>query len=154
MRRAFTIIEVLVAMAIFAMAVIPLSVGYINVLKAYDKAKAVMQTDPDVSFARAALFTQPDMNQAMQGGQYTTVDGRQLTWTADILAANNVPDLFTVTFTCQISPAPNSTQQDPTSVTEVFWLLRPSWSDPTQRSALQTQIQQQITNLQGQNEIQ
>ena len=153
MRRAFTVIEVIVAMAIFAMAVIPLATGYMNVIMAYDHAKQALQSDHDVQYARAALFAQADPTQAMQGGQFATLDGRQLTWTAEI-ATTEVADLFTVTFTCQITPPATATQQDTTTVSEVFRLLRPSWSDPAQRTDLQNALRQKITALNAANQPQ
>jgi general secretion pathway protein I len=150
MRRAFTMIEVLVAMAIFAMATIILAGGYLNTLTAYDRARDVMTSDNDVKFARQSLLTMTNAATIMGTQfQYTTADGGQLTWTADITPSEYVADLFTVTFACEINP-PNSSQPSRT-LSESFQVLRPTWSTafPGVKQQLQSDATQRIQNLNG-----
>ena len=134
MKRGFTIIEVLIALTVFAYATIAMSAAYVNVLNAYGRVKVVMQTDEDVKFARASLVNQPDFATAEAGQEFDTTDGRHIKWTADIEDQGVVPDLFTVTFDCEITPA--DATQDPIKSEEVFTVLRPTWSDPATRTTL------------------
>lgn len=145
MRRGFTIIEVLVALAVFAYAAIVMSASYIGVLNAYGRAHVVMQTDEDVKFARAELLNQSDYTTAQAGDTFDTVDGRNVSWVATINDQGTIPDLFAVNFQCTVTPADTSVQ--PVTTTESFIVLRPTWSDPATRSSLQQADRQNIRNL-------
>jgi len=90
MKRAFTLIEVLVALAIFAMVSIVLGSAYLNVLNSYAAVGRGHEDDQDIAFVRQQLLTQPDFTTAQNGDQYTRVDGSQVTWSAAIDANINV----------------------------------------------------------------
>lgn len=146
MRRAgFTLIEVLVALAIFAMTAIVLSTAYLNVLNSYAAASRANQRDHDVSFAREQLLAEPDRAKAEIGADFDSLEGRHVRWSATI-AATTMPDLFAVTFTCEIN---DSSQPDLPKITQTFTLLRPTWSDPTENGPLQLAVQERIAEIQG-----
>ena len=133
MRRAFTIIEVLVAMAVFAMAVIVLAGGYINTLESYDMAKRIMTSDHDLQFVRSQVMAMTDSTSNLQGS-YTSPDGADVSWNIEQPEPNPiVPDLFTVTYTYTIEVDGKSTTSS-----ESFMIDRPTWSDPAAQSALRT----------------
>jgi len=141
MRRAFTIIEVLIAMAIFAMSVVVLAGGYLNVLGGYEQANRIMTSDHDLEFVRSQVMAMTDSTSNLQGS-YDSVDGVHVTWTVEDPVPNPiVPDLFTVTYTCTID---DPTKTATTTTTDSFWIDRPSWSDPSvqasTRSASATMI--------------
>jgi general secretion pathway protein I len=148
-QRGFTLIEVLVALMIFAMMAIVLGSAYINVLNSYAIVGRGHEDDQDVSFARQELLTQPDFQTAENGDEFDTLNGNHLQWTATIDQAG-ATDLFTVVFTCQISP---NQQAEPKTITETFMLLRPTWSetapDPTVRSQMRASAALRIGQLQG-----
>jgi len=99
-----------------------------------------------VVFARQELLTQADPIAAKNGDEYDTADGRHVKWTAAIEPAATT-DLFAVTFTCVVtSSAP---QARPQTVTQTFMLLRPTWSDPTDRGNLRQNAAGRIAKLQG-----
>lgn len=142
---AFTLLEVLIALTIFALTAIVLGAAYINVLNAYEFAARSNQTDEDVRFARAQLLAEPDHDKAEQGGDFESVGGRRVKWQAAIESTATV-DLFTVTFTCETT---DPVRSEPQTVKETFMLLRPTWSDPVERGKLQQATLDRINTLQG-----
>jgi general secretion pathway protein I len=147
--QAFTLIEVMVALMIFAMMAVVLGSAYLNVLNSYDIVGRGHEDDQDVSFARQSLLTQPDFQTAENGDEFDTTTGTHVQWSATIDQAG-ATDLFTVVFTCQLA---HTGQSDPKVVTETFVLLRPTWSetgpDPTVRSQLRANAATRIGQLQG-----
>ncbi len=142
--RAFTLIEVIVSLAIFAMIAVVLGAAYLNVLNSYAIMGRGSEDDQDISFARQELLTQPDLQAAENGDEFDTAGGTHILWTADIEQANTT-DLFTVAFTCQISSPQGKTR----TVTQTFMLLRPTWSKPTDESNLRQAAAARIAILQG-----
>lgn len=140
---AFTLIEVMISIAILATAAIALAVGYVNVLNGYDVAKEATVSDPEVQFARAQLLSQPDVELARQGGDFEAADGRRVRWTATI-ESTNLADLFTVTFECEIAGTEAIKTQN---VRQVFRVMRPTWSDPTERSTLRAASRDRIQKI-------
>jgi general secretion pathway protein I len=142
--RGFSLIEVLVALAVFALVAVVLGSAYVNVLNGYEVARNANANDFDVAFARSQLLTQPDLPTAQTGAEFD--DGeRHVKWTAEIDPAGTT-DLFTVTFTCSITGRPTD---DPKNVVETFMLLRPTWSDPTTETTLRAAAAARIAQAQG-----
>ncbi len=146
MRRGFTIIEVLVALAIFAFAAVGLTTAYINVINGYIRVRAVMQDDEDLKLARAALFSQTDPDLAGKGDEFdviSTSGSRHIVWTA-VIDPTSVADLFDVTLSCEVTPQGGLT----TSTSESLRLLRPTWStDAGARTQLQNDARQKIMDI-------
>jgi general secretion pathway protein I len=142
--RGFTLLEVLCALVVFAMAAAVLGGAYVNVLNAYHRIGGQVRNDDDLRFARAALLAEPDLKKAEEGGRYSTVDGRTVQWEA-VIEPTTVTDLFSVRFTCQIDD-PKATS--PARVEQVFRVLRPTWSEPAERDKLRAEAQKRILELQ------
>lgn len=140
---AFTMLEVLVALAVFALAAIVLGTAYVNVLNGYEVARRATATDPEARFARTQLLAQTDVELARQGGEFDSADGRRVTWSATI-DPTGTADLFTVTFVCSI--AGNSTSKEQ-KTTQVFRLLRPTWSVAADRSTLRAEAKDRIQKI-------
>jgi prepilin-type N-terminal cleavage/methylation domain-containing protein len=143
-RRAFTLVEVIVALAIFGLVAVVLGAAYLNVLNSYAVMGRGSEDAQDIGYARQELLTQPDLQTAENGDEFDTATGKHVQWTADIQQANTT-DLFTVTFTCQIT----SPQGQPHNDVETFMLLRPTWSDPTDQSTLRQTAATRIAVAQG-----
>src|SRR5580704_13614846 len=120
-RSAFTLVEVLLSLVIFALTAVVLGGAYVNVLNSYQAAQQENGYDADVSYARSMLLTQSDLPTAQAGSEFDDGD-RHVKWTADIEPANTT-DLFTVAFTCVIT---EPTAADPKTVVENFMLVRPT----------------------------
>jgi general secretion pathway protein I len=144
LRRGFTLIEVLVALVIFALMAIVLGGAYLNVLNGYEAARRANMSDEDVIFARSQLLSQSDLQTAQNGAEFDDGD-RHVKWTAEI-EPEKTTDLFTVTFTCTIA---DPSEPAPRNVVETFMLLRPTWSDPTTRSTLRQNAADRIALAQG-----
>lgn len=141
-RRGFTILEVLVALAIFAMAAIVLASAYLNILHGYDVARRGNVADADLAFARSLVLNEPDREKLEQGGEFEGAQGRQVRWTAEITSTNTA-DLFTVVFTCTMSGGDG--QKEPEENVEVFTVLRPTWSiDVAERDKLREDAKTRI----------
>jgi len=145
-RRGFTLLEVLVSLAIFATASIVLASAYLNILNGYDIAARSNETDSDVAFARSLVLTTADRDKLEQGGEFDGATGAHVRWSVDI-APTNTADVFTVTFTCEIDRA-NS--QEPDKTVETFTVLRPTWSTkPDEHDKLRADAKSRIMELQG-----
>ncbi len=147
MRRGFTLLEVIVALAIFALAAVVLGSAYVNVLNAYETVARGNQADEDVRFARAQLLAEPDHDTAEKGGDFVSPGGRQVRWHATIVSTA-MADLFTVTFVCELA-AESASGGGTQTVTENFTVLRPTWADPTENTKLKQDAQDRIAKLQG-----
>jgi len=145
MRRngGFTLIEVLVALMIFSLTAVVMGAAYLNVLNSYEVAQRSNENDGDVDFARSLLLTISDLPTAQSGSEFD--DGvRHVKWTADI-ESTNTTDLFTVAFTCVITDPKDGNK----TVNESFMLVRPTWSDPTERTTLRSNAASRIALFQG-----
>lgn len=143
--RAFTLLEVLVALAIFAMAAIALGAAYANVLISYADLNRVDERHEDVRFARAALLAEADRENAEEGAEFESGEGRRVRWRAEI-EPTNVADLFAVTFVCEVE---DPGELRPREIVQTFRLLRPTWSDAAERETLRAEARDRILEYQG-----
>lgn len=144
-RRGFTVIEVMIAMAIFFGAVVVLSSAYLDILNGYAKIENDGDYKNDVKFARAALMTEPDLDTVEKGADFEAVGGHRVSWKATI-EGTNVADLFNVTFECEVNAAE---LKEPMRIKEQFRLLRPTWSKAEDRDKLRADARTRIQQLQG-----
>jgi general secretion pathway protein I len=142
-RSAFTLLEVMVALAIFALAAVVLGTAYVNVLTGYEVARRATVSNPELQYARAQLLSQTDIELARQGGDFEAGDGRRVSWTATIDPTNEA-DLFQVTFECEIA---GSNDQKSQKTQQVFRVLRPTWSVPADRNTLRAASKDRIMTI-------
>ena len=132
--EAFTLIEVLVSLAIFALAAVVLGTAYVNVLLNYHQMQRHGTDRSEIAMARADLLAEPDRSRAERGGEVALADGGVLRWQAK-LEETSLADLFLVELALEIvpaGPAPRRREH------ETFLLLRPTWSDPAMHEELRT----------------
>ena len=137
-------LEVLVALAIFALAAITLGATYVNVLTAYSVVNRTEAHDEEIRFARAQLLAEPDRVKAEEGADFEAQGGKRVIWRAKI-ETSSVADVFVVTFTCEISETNAKVPMKP--VTETFMLLRPTWSDGVDTARLRQEAKDRIIEL-------
>lgn len=143
-RAGFTLIEVLVALTIFAFVTIVLGSAYLNVLISYDVVSRGVQVGEDFAFARQQVLTEPDRKKLEKGGEFDTADGRHARWSVEIVSTTTA-DLFNVTFTCELS---DSSRPTPEKLVQNFMLLRPTWSiDAAERGKLKEEAKTRILEL-------
>jgi general secretion pathway protein I len=144
--RGFTLIEVLVALCIFAMAVVVLGASYLNVLNSYETVSRGVQINEDFAFARQLILREPDREKLEQGGEFETATGQRAAWSVEI-TSTTVPNVFNVAFTCEIN---DPTRTEPDRTIQQFTVLRPTWViDVAERDKLKEEIKTRIYELQG-----
>jgi general secretion pathway protein I len=143
----FTLLEVLVALAIFALAAIVLGSAYLNILTSYDVVSRNAAVSEDVAFARQQVLTEADRTKLEKGGDFDSANGRRVHWNVDIESAT-MPDVYTVTFTCEIG---DPGKPEPTKTVEKFTVLRPTWTVDTaiaERDKLRVEVRERIQEIQ------
>ncbi|HUR58291.1 MAG TPA: prepilin-type N-terminal cleavage/methylation domain-containing protein [Opitutaceae bacterium] len=149
-RSAFTLLEVLMALVIFALAAVVLGSAYVNVLNSYEVAARGTLTNPDATFARQIVLGEPDRKKLEEGGDFDTAGGQKLRWSVEI-TSTNIADLFNVALTLESGDRPGNTPPTPM----VFTVLRPTWSiDPAERAKLKEETKKRIMEIQGKNQQQ
>lgn len=131
-RHAFTLIEVLVALAILALAAIVLGAAYANTLTAHAAVAQRAAAGNAMDFLREQVLNEPEREKVEKGGDVSLPDDRHVRWEARVEEAV-VPDLFKVTLTTRTS---GGTMKADEEATETIMVLRPTWSDPTKRETL------------------
>lgn len=144
-RSAFTLIEVLVSLAIFALAAVVLGAAYVNVLTSYDAVKRRHEHAQDLRLIRATVTGEPDRHKAEAGGDLALPDNRTARWTVTIEEAA-VSDLFRVGLRCEIR---DHSRVQPWIGEESFLLLRPTWSDPAARDRLRNAARERLEKQGG-----
>ena len=114
--RGFTLLEILVSIAIFAMAFIVILATYANILSSYQHLQTDREVDEDVKFARAALLAEPDIQKAQDGDEFDSTDDRHVRWSSTIEPSDTIADLFSVAFECEITTA-GQNNSEPEKVT-------------------------------------
>ena len=143
---AFTLLEVLISMTIFAMAAVMLATSYLNVLNSYEVVSRGVQINEDFAFARQQVLNESDRKKIEEGGEFETAGGRRAKWSAEI-ESTAVADVFRVTFTCEIA---DPTRPEPERQVQSFVVLRPTWViDTAERGKLKEDAKTRILEIQG-----
>lgn len=138
-QRGFTLIEVLVSLAIFGMAAVVLGATYVNILTNYQAAMTRPARQSDLALLRPALLAEPDRVRAEKGGDQPLPGDRIARWQSRI-GETAIADLFEVTFEWEIT----GPGRPPVTGQETFMLLRPTWSDPAEREKLREASRQRL----------
>ena len=128
----FTLIEVLVALVIFAFSGIMLASAYVNVLSAHQAALHRDVLAPDRRLVREALFAEPVLEKVEAWNDLTLPGGRPARWRATVIPTP-IADLFDVALEIELPPVDGKKQP---AITETCRLLRPTWSQPAEREKL------------------
>jgi general secretion pathway protein I len=138
--RAFTLVEVLVSLAIFALAAVALSAAYLNVLNGYHARDQQRTIEQGWDLARVTVFSESDREKLEQGGSLNLPDGSSLNWEVRI-EPSNLADLFALEMSV------TNRGKDPWSKTGRLMLLRPAWSDPSERDRQRQASTQRLERL-------
>ena len=141
---AFTLVEVLVGLGIFAMAAVVLGAAYVNILVNYQAMRAWSSDREELAYARASVLAEPDRTKAERGGEIALLTGGNLRWKATIADLPRA-DLFQVTLDLEVAPLPPAPAR---REKQVFVLLRPTWSDAAQREKLRAAFRESLAKRQ------
>jgi len=147
-RRAFTLVEVLISLAMFALAAISLGAAYTNVVLSRQALKVNDVAVDDLARARAALLETVNYDDVTAGGEINLPGDRVATWKGEI-EPTSVGDLFSVTLTVEIQ---NADGTDAAPLTETRLLLRPTWSVPADRQKIRDAARQRLATERGYTE--
>jgi general secretion pathway protein I len=131
-RGGFSLIEVVVAVALFASAAVVLSSAFVNALMAREFGQRNAEFAADVRAVRMQLLLQANIEDAEDGGIFETLGAGEARWEA-LIEPMEVVDLFRVQFQIEFSEAPEGIAP---LYREALYLLRPTWSKSEERSDL------------------
>ena len=138
--RAFTLIEVLISLAIFALASVVLAAAYLNVLGGYQAVARRQQGEEEWKLVRSVVLSESDRQKVEAGGRLQLSDNSTMRWTATI-EGTAVADLFAVTVRAEPEVSLNNENR---AREQKILLLRPKWSDPVERDKLRSASQQRL----------
>ena len=129
---AFTLIEVLIAVSIFAMAASVLMSAFVNALLSRENGTKYDLLNADIRAVRMQLLLEPNLEDAEDGNEYKTFHSGEASWEAQV-EPTDVVDLFQVGLSIRFSEPPEGLVAD---YSETLYLLRPTWSESDERSKL------------------
>gem|GEM_PF-1117779 len=147
--RGFTLIEVLVSLAIFALAAVGLGAAYSSVLQARMALKQDEQYLDDLARTRAAMLETINFDSLDIGGDVNLPGDRKAHWKAKA-EPTTVSDLFNVTLTMAIQRETNG--EFTPDITETSMLLRPTWSIVSDRQKIIDAARERLFQQRGYNE--
>jgi len=148
-KRAFTLIEVLVALSIFALAAVGLGSAYSNVLLSRMALKEKGVGEEDFARCRAAMLETANFADIEKGGDVYLPDDRMARWKGKI-EPTTVADLFWVTITVEIQATAGGPFGEPREQSQ--WILRPTWSVESDRTKLLADAKQRLLKTRGYDE--
>jgi general secretion pathway protein I len=138
----FSLIEVVIALALFAMAAVVLNSSFVNALLARERGLSNDRLNADIRAVRLQLLLESNLEDAEDGGRYETLNSGTANWEASVEPTNLI-DLFHVQLQIEFSDP----QDDQAAThTESLYLLRPTWSDSDERSKLLQDKKDELEN--------
>lgn len=124
-RRGISLLEVILALAVFGLVAFLVSLAFRNTLLSLSFIAIEDNDDDHLRFVRQQIVMMTDREEIEDGGEITLVDGRQADWEADI-EQGPVSDLFYLDLTINIEAL--DVQDEPTVAVQNLMILRPDWS--------------------------
>ena len=140
---AFSLIEVLIALALFAIAANVISSAFINALLSRERNDSRLYNDFAIQTARKQLLLEKNIEDAEDGGTVETLELGEVDWYAEILPTEIV-DLFEVQLYGTFYDLEDSKKAN---FSETLFLLRPTWSESDERSMLLEDKKQDLLEI-------
>lgn len=144
-RAGFTLLEVLLAVALFAIAFTVLAASYVNVLNAIASTNTDRALDQEMVMIRNQIELEPDREVIEAGGDLPSLTHGMVHWTATVTPSEEVADLFRVEFTAEFEGDGDTVP--PQELTQSLYLLRTQWMEPTEREALRQKTRERLDEL-------
>jgi prepilin-type N-terminal cleavage/methylation domain-containing protein len=133
-RTGFTLIEVTLALAIFALTATLLTEAFVNALRQWERRQPRILLEQDLAYVRQQIQALPDRETLEAGGTIRTPALGDVDWEAE-LAPTRLLDLLTVTLTTRWDQ-PEAEALPPGRQTETLLMLRPGWMEADDRERL------------------
>lgn len=144
-RRGFTLLEVIVALALFALGATVLASAYVNVLNALDSVKEDQRFEQEIALVRAQVLQEPDLDKVEEGDELPTARLGEASWRATVTPSETTADLFRIDLEIILAGSDDEPQER--TVKQTLWVLRPDWSEPSERDALRAETRQRLQDL-------
>lgn len=141
-RHAFTLLEVMLAVTLFGIAVVVLAASYVHVLNSLEAVKVDQALEQELAFVRSQVLLQPDLQEIEKGGEVPTPNYGTATWTATVTPSETVADLFRVELVVELEG--DKADVAPRKVTQSLQVLRPDWSEPVDRDKLRQKTRERL----------
>lgn len=133
-RAAFTLVEVLVALAIFALAAAVLASSAANAIRARLDLEEDRARMSDMRLVRQHVLGIGERDELEEGGQLQSVFHDELSWEAEVEPATLL-NLFTITLTVSF--------EDEEEVQKLT-VLRPGWGEATEMRTWQDALRDRV----------
>ncbi len=143
--KGFTIIEVMLALALFGVAVTTFTASYLNIINALDAIQVDQPYEQDISMIRLAAFSTETVEELEEGGEVFTGSHGEAYWRVEY-EPTLVADLFKVWLFVEILDKETDEMKE---VQEIHYLTRPTWSDPVERSDLRADTRDRLLEKQS-----
>jgi len=130
--KGFSLIEVLIALALFAICSNLIASAFINALLARERDPSLSYKNIAIDTVRRQLLLEKNLEEAEEGGTLTLLKKGEATWTAEI-HSTEILDLFECHFDIEFLESESPNQE---TYSETLYLLRPTWSENAERYIL------------------
>ena len=138
--RAFTLLEVLLSVALFAIAVVMLAGAYVNVLDSVESVRSDRAFEQELRWIREKVLLEPDLDKVEEGDETPTPDFGNARWEVTV-EPTGVADLFLISLHVEMEGNDDEPLRE---ANEQFMVLRPGWSEPLERDKLRNEARSRI----------
>ncbi len=142
-RGGFSLIEVVIAVAIAGIAFFALTQTFFNILLTLDDLESESDIQKDIRFVRRQIIQIQERDELEEGGEIETLDLGSAEWRVE-LEETTVVDLFRLELAVEFE---NPEGDEPINYEEILFLLRPTWSDPIDSSEILAEAKDRIEDL-------
>ncbi|HVU36876.1 MAG TPA: prepilin-type N-terminal cleavage/methylation domain-containing protein [Opitutales bacterium] len=142
----FSLVETLVAMFIFILAIGVLSESAANAIRAISSMTIEDGSENNFQFLRDVMLTVSDTDSLGLGGEVATPTGGQGHWDAET-ETTDTPDYFKINLKMSISGKGDVKAE---TATETLYVLRPQWSQTQDRQESMNTIHDALPNIRTQ----
>jgi hypothetical protein len=136
---------VIVALALFALGATVLAAAYVNVLNALDSVKSDQAFEQAIVHVRSQVLQEADMELIEEGDELPTSAFGQAHWRGVVTPSETIADLFRIDL--EITLEGSDERPEPRTVNQTLWVLRPDWSEPSERDALRAKTRERLQDL-------
>ncbi len=138
--QGLTIIEVMLSLALFGVAVTTFTAAYLNIINAISAIHVDQAYEQDMSMIRLDAFSSVLVEDLEEGGEVFTGSHGEASWRVEY-EPTLVADLFRVSLLVEIFDKEKDEMKE---VEEVHYLTRPTWSDPVERAELRAETRDRL----------